>query len=182
MSFIAHGLQCTNDECALINNHVFYRKSVGPPACPDCDSPRKIYWGHGRFPGVSGDGIGSFTAMDMGIFGKVETREEYNRVIDVIKQRYPGKKIIVEGDSQADKQARADAARQRAYDNNRKRSLDATIVKEVAAEAKVRKAEGEREAVRHNHSPDSPKYKRVIDSATSLVTGGKMGKKGNFKV
>jgi len=182
MSFIAHGLQCTNDECALVDNHVFYRKSVGPPACPDCDSPRKIYWGHGHFPGVSGDGIGTFTAMNMGIFGKVETREEYNRIIDVIKQRHPGKRVVVEGDTQTDKQARADDARQRVFEKERYNSLDAKMVKEIREERKIRKAEGESEATRNNHNPQSKKYKRVIDSASSLATGGRLGEKGNFKV
>ena len=180
MSFIAHGLKCTDPDCDLVEPHVFYRKADGPPPCPECGGPRKITWSHRQFPGVTGDGIGSFTAMDMGVFGRVETREEYNRVMAVIKERHPNSQIQVEGDSQADKQRRADEARQRAYDRQRSNSLDAKMLKEIKEERETIKATASREATRQNLNPKPAAVSaaKKLDSPAALATGGRIGQTG----
>ena len=170
MSFIAHGLQCTNDECALVDNHVFYRKSEGPPACPDCDSPRKIYWGHGRFPGVSGDGLGTFVPVDMGVLGKCETREEYNRAVGVIKKRFPGHSVVVEGDSPAKREALADEHRQRSHDRLRGHGLTKKMHEEVKEMRKAEKSAAKREALRHNKNPTKVKTSTKSFAATAGVS------------
>ncbi len=180
MSFIAHGLKCTGPDCGLDEPHVFYRKADGPPPCPECSSPRKISWSHRRFPGVSGDGIGSFTAMDMGVFGRVETREDYNRVMSVIKERHPNAHIQVEADSREDQQQRADEARQRAYEKRRANSLNQKMLDEIKEERKSRTAEASRAALRQNSDPAkaATKAAKRLDSPAALATGGRIGQTG----
>lgn len=180
MSFIAHGLKCTDPDCDLVEPHVFYHKADGPPPCPECGGPRKITWSHRQFPGVTGDGIGSFTAMDMGVFGRVETREEYNQVMAVIKERHPNAQIQVEGDSQADKQLRADEARQRAYDRHRSNSLDAKMMKEMKEECETIKAAASSDATRQNLNPKPAAVSaaKKLASPAALATGGRIGQTG----
>ena len=180
MSFIAHGLKCTDSDCGLDEPHVFYRKADGPPSCPECGGPPKISWSHRRFPGVSGDGIGSFTAMDMGVFGRVETREDYNRVMSVIKERHPNSQIQVEADSQADQQQRADEARQRAYERRQANSLSDKMMKEIKEERKTVAAEASRNAVRQNHDPKpaATSAAKRLASPAALATGGRIGQTG----
>ena len=181
MSFISHGLRCVDSSCALTEPHVFYRRSLGPPPCPECGSEREISWAHGQFPGTKGDGYGSFTPMDMGIFGRVETREAYNRVMGVIKQRHPNAQIQVEPDSAAEQQQRADEARQRAHDRQSQNSLNKKMMKEIATEHKSVVAEASRNAVRHNLDPKQAATKagKKCDSPAALATGGRIGQKGS---
>ena len=81
MSFVAHGLKC--DSCEERDPHVFYKRADGPPPCPDCGGDRVVDWSHGKFPGVQGDGYGSFKTIDMGHLGVCETREQSKNATQV---------------------------------------------------------------------------------------------------
>ncbi len=148
MSFIAHGLKC--DSCNHKDAHVFYRKSNGPPACEVCGGNRSVDWSHGKFPGVSGDGIGSFTPVDMGVLGKCETREDYNRAVKVIEDRFPGHRVELEHESPSQKRDRIDTIRQRTYDYRKARNMDNKILKEITDEQNIRRDEARAEATRLN--------------------------------
>ena len=137
MSFVAHGLKC--DSCSHQEDHVFYKRADGPPACPVCGGARSVHWGHGKFPGVKGDGIKSFKKVDLGVLGVCETREEYDRAMNVIQQRYPNKKIVVESDSTTDKKTRSDEARHRQWAHRKSQGLSNKMVAEMKSEAKALK-------------------------------------------
>jgi len=171
MSFISHGLRCVDSDCAHTEPHVFYRRSLGPPPCPECGSERKISWAHGQFPGTQGDGYGSFTPVHMGAFGQIETREEYNRVMGVIKERYPNAQIQVEHDSQLDKQNRADEARQRSHDRKKRHGLDKKIESEIKEMRKIKTAEVKQKATRHNKNPAKAK----LDAKSSMPAAKLVG-------
>ena len=120
MSFISHGLRC--NECGDINPHVFYRRSAGPPPC-ECGGSRVVDWSHGEFPGVKGDGIGSFVPVDMGVLGKCETREDYNQAVKKIEKRFPGHHVQLESETKSQKRTRLDDLKHRSW--NVKRKIDA---------------------------------------------------------
>jgi hypothetical protein len=117
MSFISHGLRCT--DCGTIDPHVFYRRAKGPPPC-ECGGTRKVDWGHGEFPGVKGDGIGSFVPQDMGVLGKCETKEDYDRAVKKIEKRFPGHHVELESETRAQKRTRLDGLKHRSWDVKRK--------------------------------------------------------------
>ena len=134
MSFIAHGLRCGS--CEERDPHVFYRRADGPPPCPDCGGNRVVDWSHGKFPGVQGDGYGSFKTIDMGHLGVCETREQYDRAIDTIKKRYPGKELHIRGDNKATRTLLADEARHRVWDKRKREGVDAKMRAEMKAKSK----------------------------------------------
>lgn len=135
MSFVAHGLKCSS--CDYREDHVFYKRSDGPPACPDCGGSRSVSWSHGKFPGVKGGGLKSFKKVDLGAFGVCETQDQYDRAMGAIQSRFPGKQILVESDSATDKRTRADEARHRQWASRKEKGLNNKMVAEMKAEAKA---------------------------------------------
>jgi hypothetical protein len=134
MAFVAHGLKC--ESCDYKEAHVFYKKTDGPPACPTCGGARSIDWSHGKCPGVKGDGYGSFKTIDMGHLGVCETREQYDRAIGQIKQRYPGKELYIRGDSPQQRKQLADEARHRVWAKRKREGVDAQMRQEMKAKSK----------------------------------------------
>ena len=130
---VLNGLKCAS--CFCVDNDVFYN-SNGIPECPHCGGERQVDWSHGEAPTAKGDGYGSFVPVDMGVLGKCETREQYDRACGVIKERFPGHSIQVEGDSAADKKARVDEARHRAWQKQKARGLDPALKAEISADQK----------------------------------------------
>lgn len=132
-----HDVRCL--ECDYLEPDVFV--IVGQlPACAICGYPTKIDWGHGHAPSVRGHGYGSFTPIDMGVLGKAETKEDYDRAVSVIQQRFPGHRIELESESKAKKQERVDAIRQRSFEHKKKRGLTETELRQRTAEAQAEKA------------------------------------------
>jgi hypothetical protein len=111
------------------------------PSCDECGVPTKVDWGHGIAPSVRGHGYGSFTAVDMGVLGKAETKEDYDRAVATIQQRFPGQRVELTSETKAQKQARLDGVRQRAYESRKKAGVDDRIRAEMKEEKTRKKAE-----------------------------------------
>lgn len=111
------------------------------PSCDECGVPTKVDWGHGIAPSVRGHGYGSFTAVDMGVLGKAETKEDYDRAVATIQQRFPGQRVELTSETKAQKQARLDGVRQRAYESRKKAGVDDRIRAEMKEEKVRKKAE-----------------------------------------
>jgi hypothetical protein len=171
MSFIAHGLKC--DSCEEKDAHVFYRKSDGPPPCPSCGGSRSVDWSHGKFPGVQGDGIGSFTPVDMGVLGYCETREDFQRAEAKIKERFPGHSIRIESDNAAKRQTLADEHRHRSWAQDKRGNLDRKISNEILRDSKKVKAEHRKHALSKNLNPKKVPHKHeVLTKNTLQLVGG----------
>lgn len=134
-----HDLRCP--ACEVTEKDVFFRASAGFPACPDCGNARNVDWSHGAAPAVKGEGYGSFTPIDMGVLGKAETKEDYDRAVATIQQRFPGQRVELTSETKAQKQARLDGVRQRAYESRKKAGVDDRIRAEMKEEKTRKKAE-----------------------------------------
>jgi hypothetical protein len=131
-----HDIRCL--ECEYIEPDVFV--VVGQlPSCSICGYPTKIDWSHGKGPAVRGQGYGSFTPIDMGVLGKAETKEDYDRAVSVIQQRFPGHRIELESESKSKKQERIDAIRQRSYEVKKQRGLTENELRQRSNEAVAEK-------------------------------------------
>ena len=148
MSFIAPGLRCTG--CGLIEDHVFYKRSAGPPACPVCTEKRVVDWSHKQFPGVKGEGYGGFTPVDMGVLGYCDTKEKFDRAKSIIEDRFPGQTMQIEHDTKTDKQTRADEKRHRTWLQRKQNGVDKQLMAETREANKALKRETERKALRLN--------------------------------
>ena len=174
MSFVAHGLRCT--ECELIEDHVFYRRSDGPPACPECGEKRVVDWSHRKFPGVKGEGYGGFTPVDMGVLGYCDTKEKFDRAKAIVEARFPGQTMNIEHDSRTDKQTRADEKRHRTWLQRKKNGVDTQLMAETKEANKAIQREAERKALSHNKNSRVAGKHAVKEkgiSATSAALNGR---------
>jgi hypothetical protein len=90
---------------------------------------------------VRGHGYGSFTAIDMGTLGKAETKEDYDRAVAKIQQRFPGHRVELTSETSNKKSERLDGLRQRAYTERKKAGVDDAVRRDMREEAAARKAE-----------------------------------------
>lgn len=171
MGLIANGLRC--DSCGDIDAHVYYKKNAGPPPCPSCDGVRVVDWSHGQFPGVQGDGIGSFVPVDMGVLGHCDTREKYNRAVSVIKERFPGHTVNRVVESKADHGERIDAIKHRSWKQKKDNHLTPAIIAEVKekSNAKAREARGKALAQNSNPATAEKAARSGVGSASKSVGG-----------
>ena len=142
MSFRTNNLDCTG--CDFFEEEVFYRTSDGPDECPECGSKRKMSFVGLRYA-IHGQGPGSFAAVDFGVLGKAETKEDYDRCIKTIEERFPGKRVNIQGETEAQKADRLDTLRHNSYKRKKARGLDDKILKEVSTHSKRLKSEGRKE-------------------------------------
>ncbi len=143
---IANGLKCTS--CFYIDDDVLYDDNEGIPECPHCGGDRQIDWSHGNAPYGKGSGYGNFVPVDMGVLGKCETKEQYDRACATIKERFPNHSIVVEGDSATDRQTRVEEARHRAWVKQKARGLDPSLKAEISSDQKrLRRLEPKHEVV-----------------------------------
>ena len=142
MSFRTNNLDCTG--CDFFEEEVFYRTSDGPPECPECGSERKMSF-KGFRCAVHGQGPGSFAAVDFGVLGKAETKEDYDRCIKTIEARFPGKRVNIQEETPGQKSERLDTVRHNSYKRKKARGLDDKILKEVSTHSKRLKSEGRKE-------------------------------------
>ena len=133
-----HDLRCS--ACGWKAVDVFVRVA-SLPVCSDCGGPSQIDWSHGRAPSVRGHGYGSFTAIDMGVLGKAETKEDYDRAVSTIQQRFPGHRVELTSETSNKKKERVDGLRQRAYETRKKAGVDDAVRRDIREEASARKAE-----------------------------------------
>ena len=90
---------------------------------------------------IHGQGPGSFAAVDFGVLGKAETKEDYDRCVKKIEERFPGHKVNIESETNSQKQERLDGIRHRSYMQKKENGFDAKMVKEFRAEEKTLKRE-----------------------------------------
>jgi hypothetical protein len=147
--------------CEITTENVYYRMSEGFPACPDCGAQRRVDWSHGLAPAVHGHGYGSFTPIDMGVLGKAETKEDYDRMKSVIQQRFPGHRIELESETKGQKKARLDAVRHARFERHNKLGITGKAGEEGRAEATAKKAEARQAAESKNLPPPKPKKPAV---------------------
>jgi RNA:NAD 2'-phosphotransferase (TPT1/KptA family) len=77
----------------------------------------------------------------MGVLGKAETKEDYDRAVSTIQQRFPGHRVELTSETANKKKERMDGLRQRAYETRKKAGVDDTIRREIHEETQARKAE-----------------------------------------
>jgi len=147
--------------CEITTENVYYRMSEGFPACPDCGAQRRVDWSHGLAPAVHGHGYGSFTPIDMGVLGKAETKEDYDRMKSVIQQRFPGHRVELESETKSQKKARLDAVRHARFERHNKLGITGKAGEEGRAEATAKKAEARQAAESKNLPPPKPKKPAV---------------------
>ena len=142
MSLIMNNVECTG--CDFFEEEAIYSRADGPDPCPECGSERKMSFRGLRYA-IHGQGPGSFAAVDFGVLGKAETREDYDRCVATIEERFPGKKVHIEHESDAQKQTRLDTKRHESWKRKKAKSLNDKILKEVSTHSKRLKAEGRKE-------------------------------------
>ena len=171
MGLIANGLRC--DSCGDIDPHVYYKKSSGPPPCPSCEGARVVDWSHGQFPGVQGDGVGSFVPVDMGVLGHCDTREKYDRAVSVIKERFPGHTVNRVVESKAEHSDRLDAIRHRSWKQKKDNHLTPAIIAEVKEKSNAKAREARGKALAQNSNPTSAEKaaRKSVGSASKNVGG-----------
>ena len=142
MSFRTNNIECTG--CDFFEYEVFYRTSEGPPDCPECGSKRKMSF-KGFTCAIYGQGPGSFAAVDFGVLGKAETREDYDRCIKTIEERFPGKRVNIQGESAAEKSDRLETIKHNSWKRNKSKGLNDKIINEVSNHKKRLLSEGRKE-------------------------------------
>ena len=142
MSYRTNNIECTG--CDFFEYEVFYRTSEGPPDCPECGSERKMSF-KGFRCAVHGQGPGSFAAVDYGVLGKAETKEDYDRCIKTIEERFPGKRVNIQEETPAQKADRLETMRHNSYKRKKAKGLDDKILKEVSTHTKRLKSEGRKQ-------------------------------------
>tara|TARA_Y100001938_G_scaffold144542_1_gene219310 strand:+ start:15859 stop:16320 length:462 start_codon:yes stop_codon:yes gene_type:complete len=142
MSLIMNNVECTG--CDFFEEEVIYRKADGPDDCPECGSERKMSFRGLRYA-IHGQGPGSFAAVDFGVLGKAETKEDYDRCIRTIEERFPGKRVNIQEETPAQKSERLDTMRHNSWKRKKAKGLNDKIIKEVSNHGKRLKSEGRKE-------------------------------------
>lgn len=144
-------LRC--DACKVVQSDVRYTGT--PPNCPSCGSTRVVDWSHGQAPAVSGHGYGSFTPIDMGVLGKAETKEQFDRNMAVIKQRHPTSRVEFIPETRKQKTARIDEMRHKSFQRKMKAGLDAKTLEQGVAAMNRKVQEATNGALRANQDPSA---------------------------
>jgi len=142
MSLIMNNLECA--DCDFFEEEAIYRRADGPDDCPECGGKRKMSFVGLRYA-IHGQGPGSFAAVDFGVLGKAETKEDYDRCIQTIEKRFPGKRVNIQEETPGQKSDRLDTMRHNSYKRNKAKGLNNKIIREVATHGKRLKAEGRKE-------------------------------------
>ena len=101
MSWMMHDLICK--ECGEQEHEAMYKRADGPPDCPGCGETFSVDIRGMRFA-IHGHGPGSFAPVDFGVMGKAETKEDYDRCIKMIENRFPGHSVNIEHETSAQKE------------------------------------------------------------------------------
>jgi len=137
-----NNLECTG--CDFFEEEAIYKRADGPDDCPECGSKRKMSFRGLRYA-IHGQGPGSFAAVDFGVLGKAETKEDYDRCIATIEERFPGKRVNIQEETLAQRSERLDTIRHNSWKRKKAKSLNDKILKEVSAESKRLNAEGRKQ-------------------------------------
>jgi len=161
MGLILNDLFCAT--CNAIEVDCMYARGEGHPACEDCGGPRIVRIQSIKFS-IRGSGHGSFTPVDMGVLGKCETREDYDRAVSRIEKRFPGHSVNIVPETTGQKQTRLDAIRHRSWEQKRKNSLNDRMLGEITEyqEAKVNEAKSKGKKAKLSSAKDLATKKAVI--------------------
>ena len=86
-------------------------------------------------------GLSHRIEVQMGTLGKAETKEDYDRAVAKIQQRFPGHRVELTSETSNKKSERLDGLRQRAYTERKKAGVDDAVRRDMREEAAARKAE-----------------------------------------
>jgi len=142
MSWMMNDLICA--ECGHEEYEAMYNRADGPDDCPECKIPLSVDMRGMRFA-IHGDGPGSFAAVDFGVLGKAETREDYDRCIKTIEKRFPGKRVNIQEETASAKQSRLDSIRHDSWKRKKAKGLDDGMMKEIRTHSNRLKSEGRKE-------------------------------------
>ena len=152
MSLLINNVECTG--CDFFEEEAMYRRADGPEDCPECGSKRKMSFKGFTFA-IHGQGPGSFAAVDFGVLGKAETKEDYDRCIKTIEERFPGKRVNIQEETPGQKADRLETMKHNSWKRKKSKGLNDKILKEVSTHANRLKSEG----------------RKVTKSAAQLVGG-----------
>tara|TARA_R110002012_G_scaffold198926_1_gene367825 strand:+ start:25 stop:471 length:447 start_codon:yes stop_codon:yes gene_type:complete len=139
MSYLINNVECTG--CDFFEHEAFYKRADGPDDCPECGSKRKMSFKGFTFA-IHGQGPGSFAAVDFGVLGKAETKEDYDRCIATIEKRFPGKRVNIQGETASQKSDRLETIKHNSWKRKKARSCDDQMLKEINTEYKRYRSEG----------------------------------------
>ena len=145
--------------CAVTESNVFVSINGVKPPCAMCGGARVADWSSGQAPSVRGQGYGSFVPIDMGVLGKAETKEDFDRMKGIIEKRFPGHHIELESETKEKKAQRVDELKHKNFLTKRAQGVDDKIVGELRAEGRVKKVEVAEARVKQNLDPAPPKMK-----------------------
>jgi hypothetical protein len=134
-----NNLECTG--CDFFEEEAIYKRADGPDDCPECGSKRKMSFRGLRYA-IHGQGPGSFAAVDFGVLGKAETKEDYDRCIATIEKRFPGKRVNIQEETPAQKADRLETIRHNSWKRKKARGCDDQMLKEISTQTDRYKAEG----------------------------------------
>ena len=158
MSWMMSDLICS--DCGHQEYEAMYKRADGPDDCPECSIQLSVDLRGLRFA-IHGQGHGSFVPVDFGVLGKAETREDFDRCVKTIEDKFPGHTVNIEHETRAKKEERLDGIRHRSYMNKKSKSLNDKMMKEIGTYQKARS----REALA------AGKTDTKIASAHALATG-----------
>lgn len=141
-------LRCEGEPSHLICDEIV--RDCIYPTCPACGAPTHATWERGQAPGMR-----VFRPMQVGTNRVIDDESEWNRTMAQIKERYPDHEIVVSPESQAERNQRADEARQRVYDRRKERGIDEYTIAKQAEMRAVAERQSLREAERTNSSPEA---------------------------
>ena len=118
-----------------------YKRKDGPDDCPECDASLSVDFRGMRFA-IHGQGPGSFAAVDFGVLGKAETKEDYDRCVKTIQGRFPGKRVEISHETASQKSDRIDTIRHNKWKRDKTRGLDTQLIKQIDAHKKTQKRSG----------------------------------------
>ena len=139
MSWMMNNLIC--DDCGYEELEAMYKRKNGPDDCPECSIQLSVDLKGLRFA-IHGQGPGSFAAVDFGVLGKAETKEDYDRCVKTIEERFPGKRVEINHETTAQKSDRVDTIRHNKWKRDKARGLDTQLIKQIDAHKKNQKRSG----------------------------------------
>tara|TARA_R110002072_G_scaffold2466_10_gene20458 strand:+ start:316 stop:654 length:339 start_codon:yes stop_codon:yes gene_type:complete len=89
----------------------------------------------------------------MGVLGYCETREDYNRAVDVIKERFPGHRVEIDSETQTQKDTRLDERMHNQWVDRKSRNVDTHVVEGVKEKKKAKTQEAIRKSLARNADP-----------------------------
>lgn len=143
---VHNGLIC--NDCEATEESVFYARRDGPPACTECGGERRVWWGHGRAPGLHSDEKGG---MDIGAqpgtreYELSQTRTGMKQLIGELQAERPGKTIRIRPPGR-DREVEAEERKHELWRRRKERGVDMQTHDEARKAKRRAAAEAQREA------------------------------------